>query len=200
MDNLTDEQLIERVRQGHSDAYRVLVERHKSYIYTLVYRMVEHKETAEDLTQEVFVKLFRSLSNFRGEAKFTTWLYRMTTNLVTDYRRSQKRRPYDALLDKMKGWLSDTREQPEEKLLLKDDQERMQALLSELPDKYRLIMYLFHYKQLTYQEMSVVTGLPVKTLETRLYRGKAMLKEKWLEVNPHEAESAGRRTAHAIPK
>jgi RNA polymerase sigma factor (sigma-70 family) len=200
MDNLTDEQLIDRVRQGQSDAYRVLVERHKSYIYTLVYRMVGHKETAEDLTQEVFVKLFRNLSYFRGDAKFTTWLYRMTTNLVTDYRRSQKRRPYEALLDKMKGWLSDAREQPEEKALLKDEQQRMQALLSELPDKYRLIMYLFHYKQLSYQEMFVVTGLPVKTLETRLYRGKAMLKEKWLEVNPHESEISRRRPTHAIPK
>lgn len=200
MDNLTDEQLIDRVRQGHSEAYRVLVERHKSYIFTIIYRMVEHKETAEDLTQEVFVKLFRSLIYFRGESKFTTWLYRMTTNLVTDYRRSQKRKPYVALLDKMKGWLTDAKEQPEEIAQQKDEQQRMQALLSELPDKYRLIMYLYHYKQLSYQEMSEATGLPVKTLETRLYRGKAMLKEKWLEVNPHESEPSGRRTAHAISK
>ncbi|MDF2649644.1 MAG: polymerase sigma70 factor [Paenibacillus sp.] len=200
MDKMTDEQLIDRVRQGHSDAYRVLVERHKSYIYTLVYRMVGHKETAEDLTQEVFVKLFRSLAHFRGDAKFTTWLYRMTTNLVTDFRRSQKRKPYEALLDKMKGWFTDAREQPEEMAMLKDEQERMQALLSELPDKYRLIMYLFHYKQLSYQEMSEVTGLPVKTLETRLYRGKAMLKEKWLEVNSRDSQTSGRHSAHAIPK
>jgi RNA polymerase sigma factor (sigma-70 family) len=200
MDNMTDEQLIDRVRQGHSDAYRVLVERHKGYIYTLIYRMVPHKETAEDLTQEVFVKLFRSLAHFRGDAKFTTWLYRMTTNLVTDFRRSQKRKPYEALLDKMKGWFTDAREQPEEIALLKDEQERMQALLSELPDKYRLIMYLFHYKQLSYQEMANATGLPVKTLETRLYRGKALLKEKWLEVNSNESQAKGRRSAHAIPK
>ncbi|MEC0230658.1 MULTISPECIES: RNA polymerase sigma factor [Paenibacillus] len=200
MDNMTDEQLIDRIRHGHSDAYRVLVERHKSYIYTIIYRMVGHKETAEDLTQDVFVKLFRSLAHFRGDAKFTTWLYRMTTNLVTDYRRSQKRRPYEALLDKMKGWFTDAREQPEELALRKDEQERMQALLAELPDKYRLIMYLFHYKQLSYQEMSLATGLPVKTLETRLYRGKAMLKEKWLEVNSHDAKGAGGHPAHAIPK
>ncbi|TXK79601.1 RNA polymerase sigma factor [Paenibacillus sp. N3.4] len=200
MDNMTDEQIIDQVRQGHSDAYRVLVERHKNYIYTLIYRMVGHKETAEDLTQEVFVKLFRSLSLFRGEAKFTTWLYRMTTNLVTDYQRSQKRKPIEALLDKMKGWFTNTREQPEEVALLKEEQEQMQALLAQLPDKYKLIMYLFHYKQLSYQEMAEITGLPVKTLETRLYRGKALLKEKWLEVNAHEIQTSGRHSAHAIPK
>lgn len=197
---MTDEQLIDRIRQGESEAYRVLIERHKNYIYTLVYRMVGHRETAEDLTQEVFVKLFRSLSHFRGDAKFTTWLYRTTANLVTDFRRSQKRKPYEALLDKMKGWLSDSREQPEEAVLLKDDQQQMQQLLMQLPDKYRLVVYLYHYKQLSYQEMSEVSGLPVKTIETRLYRAKAMLKDKWLEVYPHESETRKRRPAPAISK
>lgn len=141
MDNLTDEQLIEKIRQGHTDAYRVLVERHKSYIYTLVYRMVGHKETAEDLTQEVFVKLYRSLNHFRGDAKLTTWLYRMTTNLVTDFRRAQKRRPYEALLDKMKGMFTDTREAPEEIAERKDEKAQMQELLSRLPDKYGAVSF-----------------------------------------------------------
>jgi len=200
MDNMTDEQLVEQVRQGRSEAYRVLIERHKSYIYTIIYRMVEHKETAEDLTQDVFMKLYRTMANFRGDAKFTTWLYRITTNLVKDYRRSQKRKPYTTLLDKMKGWLKDTKAQPEEIVLQKDEQQRMQILLAGLPDKYRLILYLYHYKQLSYQEMSAITGLPVKTLETRLYRGKAMLKEKWLEVNAYDSEIRRGSPAHAIPK
>jgi RNA polymerase sigma factor (sigma-70 family) len=198
MVHLADEQLIEKIRQGQTEAYRELVERHKGYIYTLVYRMVQHPETAEDLTQEVFVKLFRSLSYFRGDAKFTTWLYRMTINLVTDYRRSQQRKPYEALLDTMKDWLSEPAEQPEEMALLKEKQQHMQRLLSEMPDKYRLILYLHHYKQLSYQEMSQATGLPVKTLETRLYRGKAMLKKKWLEEMPHEPKPSARRRAAAI--
>lgn len=200
MDEMTDEQLIQQIRQGHTDAYRVIVERHKRYIYTLVYRMVGHKETAEDLTQEVFVKLYRSLDHFRGDAKLTTWLYRMTTNLVTDFRRAQKRRPYEALLDKMKSWFTDTREEPEETAVRKDEQAQMHDLLSRLPDKYRIIMVLYHFKQLSYAEMSEITGLPVKTLETRLYRGKAMLKEKWLEVNVHEAGATGRSTSHAVPE
>ncbi|MCD1261076.1 sigma-70 family RNA polymerase sigma factor [Paenibacillus athensensis] len=198
MEELTDEQLVEQVRQGHSDAYRALVERHKSYIYTVVYRMVAHRETAEDLTQDVFVKLFRSLVYFRGDAKFTTWLYRMTVNLVTDYRRSQKRKPYETLLEKVKGWFAEPREQPEAAALIRDEQQRMQAALAALPDKYRLILYLYHYRQLSYQEISAATGLPVKTVETRLYRGKALLKEQWLEVNAHETEQSARRQAAAI--
>ncbi|RTE08412.1 RNA polymerase sigma factor [Paenibacillus whitsoniae] len=198
MEELTDEQLIVQVRQGYAEAYRILIERHQRYIYTLVYRIVGHKETAEDLTQDVFVKLFRSLPNFRGDAKFTTWLYRMTMNLVTDYKRAQKRRPYVALLDKMKGWFGETREQPEEALLRRDEQQRMQDLLAQLPDKYRIVLYLHHYKQLSYHEMSAVTGLPLKTLETRLYRGKALLKRKWLEVNAHERQAARGRAPQPL--
>ncbi|UUZ90390.1 sigma-70 family RNA polymerase sigma factor [Paenibacillus sp. P25] len=200
MENMTDEQLVDLIRQGDEAAYRVLVERHQNYVYTLVYRLIEHRETAEDLTQDVFLKLYRSLSLFRGDSKFTTWLYRLTVNLVTDYRRAERRKPYGALLDKVKGWFGDRQEEPEARALLKEEQETMRRSLAGLPDKYRLILYLFHYKQLSYQEISEVTGLPLKTIETRLYRGKSMLKEKWMEVRGHEHHASGRTAAAAISK
>lgn len=200
MEQCTDEQLVARIRQGEEEAYRVLVERHRNYVYTLIYRMAPHPQTAEDLTQEAFIKLFRSLEHFRGDSKFTTWLYRLTANLVTDYLRSQRRKPYEAILDKVKGWFGDRKEEPEAKILQKEEQETMQRLLSELPDKYRLIMYLYHYKQLSYQEISEVTNLPIKTIETRLYRGKSLLKQKWVEVRGHEHHASGGSTAAAVSK
>jgi RNA polymerase sigma factor (sigma-70 family) len=200
MEQSTDEELVDQIRQGDEEAYRLLIERHKPYIYTLVYRMVEHRETAEDLTQDVFIKLYRSLVHFRGDAKFTTWLYRLTTNLVTDYRRAQRRRPYEAILDKMKNWLSNRNEEPEAKALLKEERQTVQHLLAELPDKYRLIIYLYHYKQLSYQEISNVTQLPLKTIETRLYRGKSLLKQKWQEVRNLDQPTSERTAASTIPK
>lgn len=182
-DDLTDEQLVLVVQEGNHEAYRLLVERHKNYVYTLILRMIGQRETAEDLAQDVFLRMYRSISAFRGESKFTTWLYRLTVNRVTDYRRSQSRRPVFALMDKLKNWLSDRTEEPEYLAVKHEEQQLMQKLLSELPDKYRIILYLFHYKQLTYQEIAQVVELPIKTVETRLYRGKALLREKWLEVN-----------------
>ncbi|MVP02006.1 RNA polymerase sigma factor [Paenibacillus lutrae] len=184
MEHLTDEQLVERVRQGDAEAYRYLVDRHKSYVYTLIFRMVNQRETAEDLSQDVFLKLFRSLSHFRGESKFTTWLYRMTVNLVTDYLRAQRRRPVVPLLDRLKTWLVDRRTEPEEQAIRHEESDTVHRMLAELPEKYRLVIYLYHFKQLSYQEIADVTDLPLKTIETRLYRGKAMLKQKWLEVYP----------------
>ncbi|OXM83939.1 RNA polymerase sigma factor [Paenibacillus rigui] len=198
MEHLTDEQLVDQIRQGEDEAYRHLIERHKNYIYTLVYRMVEHRETAEDLTQEIFIKLYRSLIYFRGDSKFTTWLYRLATNVVTDYRRAQKRRPHQTIVDKLKGWFGSRDEEPEAVALQKEQQHTVQRMLSELPDKYRLILYLYHYKQLSYQEISEITQLPIKTIETRLYRGKALLKQKWQEVRNHEQAASGRSAAAKI--
>ncbi|TDF94182.1 RNA polymerase sigma factor [Paenibacillus piri] len=200
MEHLTDEQLVDQIRQGDKEAYRVLVERHSQYIYTLVYRMIEHRETAEDLTQDIFIKLYRSLGQFRGDAKFTTWLYRLTVNLVTDYRRSQRRKPYEAVLDKVKGWFGNRQEEPEAMALQKEEQETVQRILAGLPDKYRLILYLYHFKQLSYQEIAEVTQLPLKTIETRLYRGKALLKQKWQEVRQHEQTSSERSAAAKVFK
>lgn len=198
MEIMTDEQLADQVRQGDHEAYRELIDRHKDYIYTLIYRMIEHRETAEDLTQEVFIKLYRSLDRFRGESQLKTWIYRLTVNMVTDYLRSRCRRPHEAVLDKVKSWFGDRKQEPETRALQKEEQQTVLTLLAELPEKYRLIMYLYHYKQLTYQEISETTGLPLKTIETRLYRGKALLKEKWLEVRDHGCHASERSRAATI--
>jgi len=192
MESMTDEQLVDRIRQGDEAAYRILMERYQDYVYTLIYRMVEHRETAEDLTQEVFLKLFRAAGGFRGDSQLKTWIYRLTVNLVLDYRRSRKRRPYEAILDKVKGWFGDRKDEPEAQALEREERRTVQELLAALPDKYKLILYLYHYKQLTYQEISDATGLPIKTVETRLYRGKSLLKQKWLEVAGHGWQASER--------
>lgn len=171
----------------------MLVQRHQTYVYTLILRMVEHPQTAEDLSQEVFLKLYRTLVQYRGEAKFTTWLYRLTVNLVQDYRRSQRRKPLEAMLDKVRNWFGDRAAEPEQQVVRQEEEAHLQAMLASLPDKYRIMMYLYHYRQLSYREIADIMQLPLKTVETRLYRGKTMLKQKWIEVNGNEAEEASER-------
>ncbi|MEV2685911.1 sigma-70 family RNA polymerase sigma factor [Paenibacillus larvae] len=192
MEQLTDEEWVEQIRQGHAEAYRYLVERHKNYVYTLIYRMVGHRETAEDLSQEVFLKAYRSLAQYRGEAKFTTWLYRLTTNLVTDYLRERKRRPMEVWADKVKNWFAslDPDKGPEEQVILNEQRDDLHEALLKLPEKYRIVLSLYHFQQFSYQEISDILQVPVKTVETRLYRGKSMLKQKWLEVDPDAKQAS----------
>lgn len=201
MEQLTDDDLVDRVRQGSQEAYRILVDRHKAYVFTLIYRKVGQRETAEDLAQEVFIKLYRSLDRFRGESAFATWLYRLTVNAVTDYLRTKRRRPLEAVIDQVKGWFAaDRRQEPEQRFLAEEERDTMAKLLLKLPAKYRDVIDLYHYKQMTYQEIALLLQLPVKTVETRLYRGKAMLKELWLEVYGHETGPSERRRHSAVSK
>lgn len=200
MEQWTDEQLIELLRQGDQGAYRQLVERHRNYVYTLIYRMVEHRETAEDLAQEVFIKCYRSIHLFRGDAKFTTWLYRMAVNRVADYRRAQRRRPVESVLDRIKEWFGNREDEPEEQAMRTETKEEMQEMLKQLPEKYRMPLYLLHYMQLSYQEISLILAIPVKTVETRLYRGKSMLKQKWMEVHGNDKATSVRTTNPVVSK
>lgn len=87
-----------------------------------------------------------------------------------------------AVLDTVKDWFAESRKGPEEQALLKEERETVARLLRNLPEKYRDILYLQHYRQLSCAEIAHMTGLPLKTVETRLYRAKKLLKEQWLEV------------------
>jgi len=201
VDNQTDEQLIDQIRQGNQDAYRILVDRHKNYIYTLMFRELGHRETAEDLAQEVFIKLYRYLPHFRGEAKFTTWMYRLAINTLTDYRRSQQRKPLTSLIDSIKSWFrSPEEEEPEERLLLKEEQIEVQRVLRKMKDNYRIILELYHMRQLSYQEIAAILEIPVRTVETRLYRAKQQFEHLWTEVQVHEKTIPGKATPSASKK
>lgn len=200
MEFLTDEELVERVRQGHPDAYRLLVDRHRQSVFTLIRCRVESKETAEDLAQEVFIKLYRSMPGFRQESRFGTWLYRIVLNTVTDYQRARRRRPVTAVFETLKSWFGDPGEQPEEQAIRREERETVTGVLRRLPEKYRHILFLHHYRQMSCGEIAQLLELPVKTVETRLYRGKSLLKEQWLEVNAHEHPTSGRPNAGAVSK
>jgi RNA polymerase sigma factor (sigma-70 family) len=200
MEQLTDEALIECVRQGDKDAYRILVDRYKLSVFNLIRCRVDGKETAEDLAQEVFVKLFRSLQGFRGDAKFSTWLYRVAVHTVADHLRTVRRRPVLAVIDTVKGWFGDPGQQPEQQAILREERETVVRLLRLLPEKYREALYLHHYKQLSAAEIAGLLGLPARTVETRLYRGKNLMKQQWLEVYGNEEPASVRTEAGALSK
>ena len=199
MEQLTDEALVEQVRQGCRDAFAELVDRHKRYVLTLVMCRVEQRETAEDLAQEIFIKLYRFLPGFRGECRFTTWLYRLTLNTVSDYNRVNRRQPVMAVIDTVRGWLSEQRDQPEAQAIRQEERETVVKLLRGLPVKYRDILYLSHYRYLSYQEIAELLSLPVKTVETRLYRARKLMKQQWLEVNGLENGSSERTHSGTTP-
>lgn len=176
----TDELLVHAARNGDLEAYAALVERHQNKIYNLTAKMVENAEDARDLTQEVFLQIYQSLPQFRNQSSFGTWAYRVAANKCLDFLRKKKNREKQVILspDGEDALPGDCREGPEEVAIRRDESRRLKAAIKDLPQTYRIVLVLHHYQQLPYKEIAEILSVPVKTVATRLYRAKLILKEK----------------------
>ncbi len=176
-----DEQLIATAVGGDTEAFRRIYERHRQDVARLVYRMIGPRSDLEDVVQEVFVQVYKSLKDFRGQAKFTTWLHRVTVNVVLMHRRAARSRPTFAEEPAADGSLSLD--------ILPDEdaerRERMRAfarLLERLADKKRIVFVLHELEGVPPGEIAKIVGAPVLTVRTRLFYARreieAMLPEE----------------------
>jgi RNA polymerase sigma-70 factor (ECF subfamily) len=186
--SVRDEDLVRATGHGDRTAFAHLVERHQSRVYRTLYQVVGHDQDAQDLTQDVFLKLFRSLELYRGEAAFTTWLHRLTVNLALDWLRARKRRPMQVPLeppaDEPDGPVRELRADgptPEEATLRLERQEQLRRAIMDLGPDYREVVMLYHFQHLSYQQIADRLGVPSRTVETRLYRAKRQLREALAE-------------------
>jgi RNA polymerase sigma factor (sigma-70 family) len=171
--DMTDEQIIERVRAGETRLFEELVRRYQVMVFGMARRLVG--SDAEDVAQEAFLRVHRGLAGFKGDSRFSTWLYRITFNLCTDRaRRAGRARDTGDLEDA--GDVEDPGPGVERRVLENEEQQEVRDALATLDDKYRAIIVLFYYQGLSYEQIGEVTGLPVKTVETRLYRARRALR------------------------
>ncbi|BFH67041.1 MAG: RNA polymerase sigma factor [Paenibacillus dendritiformis] len=181
--NQSDEQLVQLILSGNKEGMRILVERHRPFVLTCICQTVQDRHLAEDIAQEVFVKVYRRLHTFRGDSKWTTWLYRLTRNQLIDSLRRQRRGAADRLEPDTIVALphQDEEAMPEEWVIKRERCEQVRRTLGSLPDKYRTVMVLYHMRQRSYAEIAEQLKMPVRTVETRLYRAKALFKNVWNE-------------------
>jgi RNA polymerase sigma-70 factor (ECF subfamily) len=175
---MNDGEIIDRVRAGETGAFADLVRRHQDRVYGMALRATGKPEDAEDLAQEVFLSVFRGLEGFKGDAQFTTWLYRIAWNRCADWlRRNRKPGRGTARLEDADE-LADGRADPAAEVLGADDRLRMRRALDGLDDRYRSVVELACIQGLSYAEVGAALGLPLKTVETRLYRARKLLRER----------------------
>ncbi len=174
---LTDEELIGRVRQGETRLFAELVVRYQDKVFGMALRAAGAPAEAEDIAQEAFLRAYRGLEGFKGDAQFSTWLYRITWNLCADWlRRNRKRGRMTVPMDKA-GDLADRRVDIEEGLVTAAEGESVRRALEDLDEKYRSVVSLHYYQKMSYEQIAAVLNLPVKTVETRLYRARRTLRE-----------------------
>ncbi|MDA3905432.1 MAG: sigma-70 family RNA polymerase sigma factor [Bacteroidales bacterium] len=161
---------IEEILKGNSNFYAPLVEKHKAMVYTICYKIVRKAEEAEELAQDTFLKAFDKLDKFRGDAKFSTWLYRIAYNAAISMTR--KRRLEVHALDDfvISNYSEDEARENLDLVDLEDQQKMLQTVLLTLSDDDYLIINLFYLKELPVNEISSITGLSAANVKVKLHR------------------------------
>ncbi|WP_394327622.1 RNA polymerase sigma factor SigW [Paenibacillus macquariensis] len=169
---------------GDQQAFAEIVELYKDKIYHLGYRMLSNRHEAEDVVQETFLRVFKSLDRFDPNQKFSTWIYRIATNLCIDRLRKRKATySLDADMNDQEGLdgysliPSDDRT-PESELMISETKQIIYDAIESLPAKYKSVMILRYLQDLSLQEISDVLGMPVTTIKTRVHRGRDFLRKK----------------------
>ena len=176
---LGDNEIISRVLQGEQNAYAELVNRYQGYVFTLILRMVKSREDAEEIAQDVFVKAYRSLADFRGESKFSTWLYTITSTTSITFLRKKKlevhsldnEKVFDVADNKDSGFRANLIEQKSRVNMVNE------AIAMLSPDDAEIIT-LFYKAEQNLEEISRILGLETNTVKVRLHRARGRLKEK----------------------
>ena len=179
----TEDELVTRSRNGDSQAFSDLVERHHVRIYQTVYSMVRNRDDADDLVQDVFLKAYRNLASFNGQSRFYTWLYRLAVNTVLDWRRLRQRRRKlwcDACgeepLDCAAGPLAPPAP-PDSRVSRREIREILKGAMAVLRPEYREALVLREIHGLSYKEIAYTQGYPVGTAKGRVFRAKSQLRE-----------------------
>lgn len=178
--------LIGRILSGDQEAFAILVEQHQKQVYNLCLRMVSNPTDAEDLAQEAFVKAWKGLRFYKFESSFSTWLYRLTSNVCIDFLRRQKRRTALSLTsseadDAMELDLPDPRPGPEELVIHREDQNTVANAMAQLDEEHRLVLTLRVIEALSYEQISEVLGIKAGTVKSRLARARNRLRNILLQ-------------------
>jgi len=184
-DKVLEKSLIQRCKQGDIAAFNDLVRRYEKRVFNFAYRMAGNYDDASDVAQEAFIRVFNAINTFRGEANFTTWLYRIVTNVYLDERKKRKSHLHTSLQDFVEleentvtRQVEDTAPSPESVVERVERDEMLNRAIQELPEYQRIMVVLYHTQGKSYEEIAGIMRLPIGTVKSRLNRARLALKER----------------------
>jgi RNA polymerase sigma-70 factor (ECF subfamily) len=189
----TDEELVALSIGGDADSFNQLVLRWERPIFALAYRVIGREEEARDVVQETFLRAFRGIGNFRGQAKFSSWVYRIALNLCRDWIRRERRAPILPTpegVDVIELAAEQGPVESIEDLVARNDISKVVAdLMTRLPEEQRTAIILKEYHGMTFQEIADLQGVPLSTVKTRLYQGLNVLRRHLQQQGKYDPAS-----------
>lgn len=181
---MTDNEIISRCREGDREAFEKLMETYQNRVFNIAYGMLSDYEEASDASQEIFIKVYKSISSFKGQSSFTTWLYVICRNVCNDMLRKRQRRGVQVSIYSDDDEKSVEREiesdapTPEEQLEINECQVAVKEAINSLKPEYKEILLYADMQQLSYEEVSKILRCPVGTVRSRLNRARGALRKK----------------------
>jgi RNA polymerase sigma-70 factor (ECF subfamily) len=190
--HLDEKALIALCKEKNRGAFNELILRYERKVYNFAYRLTGNHDDAGDIAADAFVRIYNSLSNFRGDSAFVTWLYRVVTNIYLDSRKRSKAHlthSLDEMIDleetSVSRQIEDPGPDPSEIAELKERGELLQAAIATLPEYQRSMIVLYHNENRSYEEIAEMMDLPIGTVKSRLNRARWSLREKLEPIREH---------------
>jgi RNA polymerase sigma-70 factor (ECF subfamily) len=174
----SDELIAGQITAGQKDLFRLLVRRYQRAVYGMGLSFFRNAEDASDFSQEVFLKVYRSLARFEKRSRFSTWLYKIAYNTAVNG--VNRRKEYHSLAEE--DFEPSDSNTPERLLIRRAAQKAVWASLQELPERYRVCIDMFFFYNCSYREIEEITGFPVNTVKSHVFRAKKLLRDKLKEV------------------
>ncbi len=175
----TDYELVKECLEGNKDAFSDLISRYKRLIYSVAWKFSKDNEEVNDMAQDAFIKIYRSLAKYDSRYKFSTWSVKVATNICLDHVR--RKRINSVSLDEIEGFTG-SNNSPEEYYLRKEHSRMLRNAIDELPEIYRVPIVMYHQKGMSYKEIADFLGKPMSIIKNRIFRARNALKENLIGV------------------
>lgn len=180
----SEELLIKRAVAGDEDSFNKIIESYKNYVFAIILNFIKDYEEVENVAQEVFLQIYISLPKYDND-NFKGWISKITSNKSIDWIRRKKSKFKEETLEITEFLVNESEniiiETPEQLLIKKEESQEIASILNSIPEIYRKVLDQFYFKEMTYEEIAKLEDVSVKTIASRLYRGKNILREKWGE-------------------
>ncbi|MBC2845968.1 RNA polymerase sigma factor [Winogradskyella flava] len=176
--------LIDAINNGDTRAYGQLVDRYKDLVYTLALRMLKHREEAEEVAQDTFIKVFKSLDKFKGDSKFSTWIYRVAYNTCLDNIKKNKKHLNNVAIDEFTFNKLETIDNALDNIIKEEKSVLIKKCINKLPEDSSALLTLFYFEELSLDEISKIINVEVNTVKVKLFRARkklAVILEQYLQ-------------------
>ena len=176
MRNISDPEIIDSVRKGNDSDYSIIVNRYKNKAFSMLKRMLKNEFDAEEVLQDCFLKAYNSLNNFKGEAKFSTWFYRIVYNSALTKLSSQKRKVENEMTSVEDHFDLESQYNADD-VEKKDIQEFVQDIITKLPERHSAVITMFYLSEMSIEEISDIMGISISNVKVMLHRSRNSLRD-----------------------